>query len=369
MVRRLLYLSGLAIFAVIIFHAAGLGFVAMFAWAHRYTDAASVASSDPTGSLSYWLLHAEEQISVFAIPAFMFISGFFVAFATSRSQRTIAWSSIFARIKGLIIPYTLWTFGLFALAFVQGRRPGLAGYAQMYLTGSISPAYYYVPLLIQLYLLAPFLIPIARSRPITLLVVTGLIQFAVMLSYYPLLLGTQNPQLIALGQLVPKWLFITRIFAFSSGIVAGFHLPALKGFLEKSRVWLIGAAIALIPIGMIEWEWMARRSSEWLAHRETFVDVLYSAAFILAILAVSQTALPFARSVEWLGGRTYGIYLIHLIAMEYFARALYHFIPTVLGYQIILQPLLIAVGLAVPLGLMWLVSRTPANRYYRYIFG
>ena len=90
----------------------------------------------------------------------------------------------------------------------------------MYLTGSVSPAYYYVPLLIQLYLLAPFLIPIARKKPVTLLVVTGLIQLAVMLSYYPLLLGAQNPQLIALGQLVPKWLFITRILRpfISSGL-------------------------------------------------------------------------------------------------------------------------------------------------------
>jgi peptidoglycan/LPS O-acetylase OafA/YrhL len=368
-VRRLLYLSGLSIFAVVIFHAAGLGFVAMFAWAHRYTDAASGATPDAAGSLSYWLLRAEEQITVFAIPAFMFVSGFFMAFATGRAQRTVAWSSVLARIKGLLIPYTVWTLVLLGFAFVQGRRLGLAGLAQMYLTGSVSPAYYYVPLLIQLYLLAPFLIPVARKKPITLLVITGLIQLAVLLSYYPLLLGAKNPQLIALGQLIPKWLFITRIFAFSSGIVAGFHLPALKGFLEKSRVWLIVAALALIPVGIIEWEFMTARSSEWLAHRETFVDVLYSAALILAILAASQTALPFTRSLEALGGRTYGVYLIHMFGMESFARGLYHFAPTLLGYQIILQPLLIAVGLVIPLGLMWLVSHTPANRYYRYIFG
>jgi len=36
MVRRLLYINGLAIIAVVMFHAAGMGFVAMFFWYQRY---------------------------------------------------------------------------------------------------------------------------------------------------------------------------------------------------------------------------------------------------------------------------------------------------------------------------------------------
>ncbi len=121
MVRRLLYLSGLAILAVIVFHAAGLGFVAMFAWRDRY---ATAAAASPTGSASYWLLRTMEQISVFALPSFMFVSGYFVAFATGRSQRTLGWKSVFARVKSLLIPYLIWTLALIVWAYVQGRRPG-----------------------------------------------------------------------------------------------------------------------------------------------------------------------------------------------------------------------------------------------------
>jgi len=364
--RRLLYLSGLAILAVILFHAAGIGFVAMFAWSHRYAP----ATADPGGSASYWALRGMEQVSVFSIPAFMFVSGYFTAFATGRSRHTLGWDAVGARIKYLLIPYTVWTLALFAFAFIQGRRPGLDGYLVMYLTGGASPAYYYVPLLIQLYLLAPFLIPVARNRPLLLLVVTGLIQIAVQLTYYPALLGATDPALLTLAGAIPKWLFITRIFWFCAGMTAGFHLSGFKSLLSRYKWVLASGALLLIPLGMIEWEILAAQHwPEWLAHHETFLDTLYSIGVIGSVLAFSDARLPLPGFMEDLGGKTYGIYLIHLPVMESTARAVYHFAPALLGYQLVLQPLVIAVGLAVPLGLMALVSRSPASRYYRYLFG
>jgi peptidoglycan/LPS O-acetylase OafA/YrhL len=311
-----------------------------------------------------------EQISIFALPFFMFVSGYFVAFATGRSQRTLGWKSVFARVKSLLIPYLIWTLALIVWAYVQGRRPGPTDLAEIVLTGRISPAYYYVPLLIQLYLLAPFLIPVARRHPAPLLIVTALVQLAVQLLYQPYLMGARDTTAIALATAVPKWLFVTRLFWFSAGIVAGFHLTRWRSTLERWRWWFIGLALLLIPVAMLEWEVYARAAApEWLAHRETLIDSIYAGALILGLLGLSNVKLPLARPVEDIGTRSYGIYLVHLPAMETFSRALYHLTPAVLGYQIILQPLLIAVGLTAPLLLMALVSRSPFSRYYRYLFG
>ena len=76
--RRLLILNGLAIIGVILFHAAGWGFVAIFAWSDRYMPVMETVS-DQRGSAPYNALRLVEQLVVFSIPAFLFVSGFFIA--------------------------------------------------------------------------------------------------------------------------------------------------------------------------------------------------------------------------------------------------------------------------------------------------
>jgi surface polysaccharide O-acyltransferase-like enzyme len=370
MIRRLLQLNGISILGVILFHAAGWGFVAMFAWSARYS--ASVGPGyDPTGSVAYFALRLMEQLAVFSIPAFLFVSGYFVAFATGRTQRTVGWNVIGARIKGLLIPYLIWSTLLFALAALQGQVYRPTQYLVGFLTGQANPAYYYVPLLIQFYLLAPLLVPLARNHWRLLLLVAALIQLAVQLLYFPTLYNLATPA--ALEPFVdafPKWLFPVRIFWFSLGIVAGFHLAELKALLARIKWPALVMAIALIPLGMVEWETILRLSSQpLLAHRETLLDSVYSLAVLMAFLAFDKTALPLAKRLEDLGSKSFGIYLVHSPVMEFTARGLYHLAPWVLAYQILFQPLIIIAGLGIPLLLMALVDRSPARKFYKYLFG
>ncbi|MBE0411266.1 MAG: hypothetical protein IBX69_16210, partial [Anaerolineales bacterium] len=95
MVHKLLYLNGLAILGVVLFHTAGTGFTAMFAWGHRYLPE-TIPVMSQVGSLSYYGLRLFEQLSVFAIPAFLFVSGFFVAITTGRRE-TIDWNTVILR--------------------------------------------------------------------------------------------------------------------------------------------------------------------------------------------------------------------------------------------------------------------------------
>ncbi len=53
MLRRLLYLNGITIASVVLFHSVGMGFVAMFAWGHRYLPA-GVSPYTQVGSPSYF---------------------------------------------------------------------------------------------------------------------------------------------------------------------------------------------------------------------------------------------------------------------------------------------------------------------------
>ncbi len=369
MVGRLLQLNGVAILGVILFHTAGWGFVAMFAWSHRYLPA-GVDPMVQMGSFSYYVLRGIEQFAVFSIPAFLFVSGYFIAFATPRRQATVSWSIVWARIRGLLIPYLIWSLVLIVFLGFQGRRLSPAGYATALLTGRVNPAYYYVPLLCQFYLLSPLLVFLARRWWQWLLLAALAIQLSIQLLYYPALLQVSAGVLQPYVDVVPKWIFPVRIFWFVAGLVAGFHLAALKQFAARWKWWWLAGLLLLFAVGMVEWEVMQAYAGQgWSAHRETFLDTAYGGLVILAFLAFSDFNVPFAGFVSELGAKSFGIYLLHSPVMEVTARLIYRFMPGLLAHQEILQPVLVVASLGGPLLLMALVNRSPFRRYYRWLFG
>jgi len=370
MFRRLLYLNGLAITGVVLFHSAGMGFVAMFSWAQRYLPAAA----DPMaqiGSAEYFGLRFLEQIASFAIPAFLFVSGFFIAVATGKNSQTISWKVVAARVKTLLIPYLLWSFIVLALQIVlEGKRFTVGNLAINLLIGRTNEIFYFVPLLIQFYLISPFLVRFARKNWRLFLGVTAAIQLVIILLPYVIYLNLDIPNKQAIAYFVPKWFFLARIFWFSAGIVVGFHLEQFKALFFRLRWAGVIVALISIPLGMLEWELFFRLSGgTWLSNRETLVDTLYALALITVVLGFQQARLPFEHGFERLGKDSYGIYLTHFLFIEYSAKVIYRISPGLLDYQIFLQPFWIFIGLALPVAMMALLNRSPARKWYTYIFG
>jgi surface polysaccharide O-acyltransferase-like enzyme len=366
----MLYLNGLAIICVVVFHAVGTGFVAMFAWAHRYLPAGVPAFSQ-VGSPSYYVLRVLEQLVGFSIPAFLFVSGYFIAVATGKSRETVSWSTVRARLKTLLIPFLLWTAIVISLQVVlEGKSLSLQRLFLDIFTGSSNEVMYFVPLLVQFYLLSPLLVRLAKKNWKLLLVAAALIQLGVQLLAYPSFLGLDLPNAAALTRLLPKWFFPTKLLWFTLGIIIGFHLDQFKPFLQRFRWVFLAVALVAIPLGVIEWELYFHLSGqEWLAHHETLLDSIYGLAALLSFLAFVDVKLPLPKTVENLGSRSYGIYLTHAIFILYAAKGIYQLAPQLLAYQIVLQPLLLLVGFGGPLAMMYVVERTSLRRFYKYIFG
>jgi peptidoglycan/LPS O-acetylase OafA/YrhL len=97
--------------------------------------------------------------------------------------------------------------------------------------------------------------------------------------------------------------------------------------------------------------------------------VLYSLALILGVLGLANKRLIGMKRLSDIGIRSYGIYLIHALAITYTAKLIYHFAPALLGYQIILQPVFVIAGLGIPLLMMYVVEHLPIKRFYVYLFG
>jgi peptidoglycan/LPS O-acetylase OafA/YrhL len=371
MVRRLLYLNGLAVIGVVLNHAVGWGFVAKFWWVHRYLPVTS-PNFDSLGDISYYAMRAVEQLIIVSIPIFLFVSGFFIAVATGRNRTTVDWALVLNRIRNLLIPYVIWSVFVFLLGFIETRTfLPLGEYLSRLVFGRTYDVFYFIPLLVQLYLLSPFLVPLAKNKSGLLLVGTGLLQFLVLVLRYGAILGSDSTWLEELSFLLPSWFFPGLIFWFSLGIVVGFKLSQLKEFLAQvdKRIFL-ALLVSLFFAGMFEWEMLLRLSGEdWIGPRDTLIDALYSGVFILTFISFDRIKYPLTSEIGALGTKSFGIYLVHAPVLEYSARMIYHFTPFLLAYQVFFLPLLISLGLGIPLLLMSIVKKSPAKFLYSYLFG
>lgn len=320
--RRMLYLNGAAILAVVLYHAGAFGFIAMFAWAGQYLPA-SVPPGSQVGSLSYYVLRLSQQIGEIAIPAFLVVAGYSITTAVQRDRSTVSWQVVFSRIKSLLIPYLIWSTVVILLNILQGKTYSPGKLLSMFLMGSTNQVLYFVPLLIQFYLLAPFLILWVKKSWKTALVITLLVQLFVYTLRNPLLFSTGNILGQQWGYLVHKSFLIARIFWFPLGITIGFHATEFKNWIQPRR-WFFVALIPLtIIIGTIEFELYFRNSGlEWLPYEESILDAFSGIAVIFSVLAFDIKRLPVPDTVSLLGANSYVIYLTHAIFMEYTARAI-----------------------------------------------
>ncbi len=369
MVRRLLYLMGFAVMCVVLNHTTAWGFVSMFWWTDRYLPV-SVPNFDQMGSASYYALRAVEQFIIFSIPSFLFVSGFFLAFATARNRATIGREVIFTRIKNLLIPYLIWSCVFLGLEVLLGRSLTLSEFLHILLTGQATEAYYFIPVLIQLYLISFILIPLARNHWKTVLLFTGLFQLFILLLRYVMILDLDVPALEPFFILTRSWLFTGFLFWFAFGNVFGFHSSEIKPWFIRFRWLLLSALVLVFFLGIFEWEALLHLSGQaWIAPEETLVDQVYAGLFLIAFLGFEQAALPGMKAISQIGTKSFGVYLVHSLALIYTAKLIYHFVPALLGLQWVFLPILYAAGLGVPLLLMEIVARSPARRFYSVLFG
>lgn len=384
MARRFLYLNGIATLCVILYHSSAWGFISMFWWTDRYRDVA-VPNFDALGGVDYYGLRVIEQLVIFAIPAFLFVSGFFAAVAAGRTRSTIGYDLVWKRIQNLLVPFVIWSLVVLSLATLAGGRETVAEvaagfreqpgatvlhYLRVILTGQTTEAFYFVPVLIQLYLLAPLMLPWAKNRPRALLAVIGALQLLTAAIRYTNILGVQEPAVDWLRPLTISWLFPGYILWFGLGSVFGFHGAAIKPALISRRAYLLAGAALTFALGMWEWEALLRGSGrEWIGPVETLVDQIYALLILLLFIAVENIRLPFTGWMSRLGTRSFGVYLVHTIALTYTAKIIYNIAPGILGIQPLFQVILYAVGLILPLSLMWGLDRSPARRFYALIFG
>lgn len=369
MTKRLLLLSGLSILIVVLNHAAGYGQVALFLWADRYLSV-DTPNWDALGSVAHYVLLIIRSTGIVAVPAFLFISGFFAAYLGQGKAQNSVWNPILQRIVGLLVPYLVWSAVVFVIRALEGDIYEPVEYVVRFVAKGAIEAYYYVPLLCYCYLLSPLIMRAAKERPWILLSALVIIQLIPVVARYLKLAGVDSSVLEWLIRLTPDWSVPRHIFFFALGMVSSLYAKPLKQCIATNKWFLLMVTVGLWVLCI--WEGDVRLSiyqTGWFAGINGLFYHFGAVSSILCFLAFDDLVIPFSKAVTKVGRASYGIYLIHLPCIEYLARAIRYFVPKFLAYQVFFVPLLFAVGLFVPLALMAIVNKFSAHRIYRYLFG
>jgi peptidoglycan/LPS O-acetylase OafA/YrhL len=364
MIKRLSILNGFAIIAVVLNHAAGLGQQSIFL-STGINNATSTANWDQLGSFTYYLFIIIRQIANFSVPSFFFISGYFIVYVL-RGSKDNNRSVIISRLKNLIIPYLIWSLVYFGGQYVVGKPENPIEYIlSLFSIGGPGP-FWFIPPLCLFTLLAIFITPLVKANWKRLLLVVFLVQLAAKSIFYTYLFHVPGSDVFM--RLVPFYSPLNSICFFTFGIVIGQNFAAIKEILVKYQKLIIIALVTTALLNIIESDFLIRYTLDINinAYFGTLTFDLFAWTFLLMFVTVDQV--PQVKFISWIGGKSYGIYLLHFMAMEIILKFVTKFAPQMLATQVLFQPLIIVAGLGVPLAIMVLVAKSPVRRYYRFLF-
>jgi membrane-bound acyltransferase YfiQ involved in biofilm formation len=275
------------------------------------------------------------------------------------------------RLEGLFWPYLIWSLVIYAGQIATGKGYSVTEFGRRLILGQVALPYYFIPLLVQFYLLTPLVIRCAKKRGALLLTVSAAIQLTTMgLFYMRIYNAPLAGPLEALIDVGPM-LFVRWTVFFALGSVVWYNQKAFKSRLAPFKWWLLGASVVLGLLTIVESE-IAVRYVDTLPearHMTKLSSTLFSLAVILFFITLDRVRFPLAGWIEKIGARSYGIYLVHYHVLLYTLRGVDWLAPCLLSHQYLLQAALTVTGLVVPLLLMTGVTKSAIRRHYRLIFG
>ena len=91
----------------------------MFWWTDRFRSVV-IPCFDQVGTFPYYVMLVIQQLTAFSVPSFLFVSGFFVAYAARGERSTLTWKTVGTRIGNLLVPYLIWSTVILIADAFQG---------------------------------------------------------------------------------------------------------------------------------------------------------------------------------------------------------------------------------------------------------
>jgi hypothetical protein len=295
---------------------------------------------------------------LYAVPLFLFFSGCYLGYALDKRNFQGSYKIVFHYVLNVFWPYLIWSCVFYLLIFLDGGSTySILGYIKNILIGY---PFNFVPIFIFFCLISPFLKKAVGPYIIAILGLFLVYQiFLIMLSDHDFPRTLPESYNVFAVPVLREPLRLWALF-----FPLGFYIKSLLSLSEpKKKVLktiLMVITIAIIIINMVAI--LAVVNLPWMKY-------LFPIPFVLLSIFWPRDKIPFLKFFERLGRRSYGLYLINLIALDLLVLL---FIP-VLKMVPILMPiyfiLLFAIVAGIPVYLMEWSEKKVNNRIYHLLFG
>ncbi|MGD9503824.1 MAG: acyltransferase [Syntrophobacteraceae bacterium] len=308
-------LRGVAILAVVAIHATGAGY--------RFEGFESLTFN------GYFLLLYRQMLN-FAVPTFIFISGFWMARLDVFREGAYS-TSLLRRLTKVVIPYLFWSFVIFALALVRGVHISWKGALFKLVTGSASTPYYFIIVILQLYILTPLLLYLNKSKFGICLIVTINCFGILLLYFFRLLIGYELPFTMYAAP------FYSWVVFYQIGLLAGTQSDVFRSFSNSLTVY---AVILAILLSILESMVLVIHYQNWnFATSQLKLSSCFYAMVLITLIYRYRSFFSNIPILIKLGNISFGIYLIHMFVLPVVSRVVgkLHFILSLQpAYQIVI---------------------------------
>jgi len=346
--RQNVALSGVAMILIVLNHTIQLS--------NEYAAALDYLPQESIGHYILWILQA---LGSFAVPIFLFISGSFVAYAARGEPPRLTRKFLQAGLIHILVPYLLWSLIFYAILYInRGISFSLLEYGKNLLVGY---PFHFIPLLIFFYLISPVLVPVAKRFPWILILGFFLYQIFLLNNKYPGMLGFEFPGwtntfvIPILGNTMADW-----GVCFPIGIVVSLNMQNFRPWLLKMKWIFLGITMVSFLIALLD-------AQEIVAM--PIARFVGPVPFLFVIPTINRNSILGVQQLEEVGKRSYGIYLTHLIILDTIFSIVSKNFPSFLQYSLIITPVVLFLGLSIPIMVMKYFSKSPLRKYYRYVFG
>lgn len=263
-----------------------------------------------------------DQLSRVSVPIFVAMSGF--GLTLKYQKRIFSWSEfLHKRVWALLPLYLLWSlicYLVFLLVPAWGPYGAPESFLWQLVLGRADYQMYFVPMIFQLYLLFPFLLPLFKKSPWLVLGAALVIQLG-LLHWYGLITGQRETTMLFRNDQQQYVFGLSWIFYFALGM-----------FIAEKKKWLrsrqvIGWVALLLSLGTLGWlsvmgmQQINSGVDPIVALRFTRWPVMLYAGSALVFLLVFPRAtgdLPggLKRKIEFFGRHAYSIYLSHTLLLR-----------------------------------------------------
>lgn len=282
------YLRGICILLVVLIHS---------------KSGISYENSNQTWNFDYWLI-MRSTIN-FPVAVFVFLSGYLMNIQTmERDSR----SYVISRFKRLLIPFIVWsTIYSFINIIIYNGDFNLFRFVVKLILGLSSGQLYYILVLAQLTLLAPFLMKLIKCNKWNKIILSITPFYFVMLYIYVFLF---EKQLYFYQTLFPAWLIYFYLGIWVS--IKGFPIKISNKYYSSVSIFLTAIVFSIFETYLIK---SLGLPLGFASSQIKISSLILSLAFLNLVFAVKENYIELHdhRILKYLGDNSYGIYYVHMI--------------------------------------------------------